>query len=281
MASVQRGIDAREMELIDAYIEHLRRAQRSEQTMADRRAILTRLSRDLPYGIGQVSHEELATWLYRHHLSQNSQATYYRAIKSFYRWAADPADPWIDTDPTLRLEPVRTADGIAHPCTDEQLREILGNAAEPFRTWAVLAAYQGLRAVEISRLDREHVTEQRLIVVKGKGGRPRVHDTDAYVWDALKDLPPGPVARRPDGERADPHYVAVYTRDHFRRKLKIPTTLHSLRHWLGVTVQREYKDVRVTMDVLGHKQMSSTQIYTRATDEQQRAARATLPRLAG
>src|SRR4051812_15169228 len=54
MASVQRGIDAREMELIDAYIEHLRRAQRSEQTMADRRAILTRLSRDLPYGIGQV-----------------------------------------------------------------------------------------------------------------------------------------------------------------------------------------------------------------------------------
>lgn len=274
--------DAQTMEIIDAYLEHLRRAGRSEQTMDGRRRTLLRLHADLPYGLGQVSHAELAAWLYRPHLSQNAKATYYRALRSFYSWAADPEDPWISTDPTVRLEPVRTAEGMAHPCTDEQLARILADAAEPFRTWAILAAYQGLRAIEISRLDREHVTREQLLVVKGKGGRPRAHDTDSYVWDALKDLPPGPVARRPDtGERADPHYVAVYSRDHFRRRLKVATSLHSLRHWLGVNVQRQYKDIRVTMAVLGHRQLSSTQIYTAATDEQQRAARATLPRLAG
>lgn len=282
MDSGQPEIDARDMELIDAYLEHLRQAGATEQTMDGRRGILTRLHRDLPYGVGQVSTEELAAWLYRDRWSRNTKATYWRCLSSFYGWASDPEDPWISSDPTTRMIPVHTAEGIAHPCTDEQLRHILAEAAEPYRTWAILAAYAGLRAVEISRLDREHVTERTLIVVKGKGGRPRSHDTDEYVWRAIKDLPPGPVARRPDtGERADPHYVAVYTRDHFRRTLKVPTTLHSLRHWLGVNVQARYKDARVTMDLLGHKQLSSTQIYTRATDEQQRAARATLPRLAG
>jgi len=67
---------------------------------------------------------------------------------------------------------------------------------------------------------------------------------------------------------------------HFRSLGLHGATLHRLRHWLGVTVQRNYRDPRVTQRVLGHASLSSTQIYTDATDEQQRAARATLPRFA-
>lgn len=270
-------------ELVDAYIEHLRITGDSpDQTMRDRRAILLRLHRELPFGLGQVTPKELADWLYRDELSQNSKATYYRCLKSFYGFAFDPADPWLGGDnPMAGLPPVRTADSVPRACTDEQLAEILTRAAEPYRTWAILAAYQGLRAVEISRLDREHVTEQQLFVVRGKGGRPRAHDTDATAWAAVKDLPRGPVARRADtGERATPHYVSVYSRDHFHRRLKVPVSLHQLRHWLGTTVQRQYRDIRVTQALLGHRQLSSTQIYTQATDQQQRQARATLPRFA-
>jgi integrase len=269
------------MELIDAYCESLRQAGRSQQTIDGRRAILERLDGALTFGVGAVTREDLAEWLYRDKWSQNAKATYWRAIRSFYTWACNPRDPWLAGDnPTDDMPPVRTADGIAHPCTDEELRRILTEAAQPYRLWALLAAYQGLRACEISGLDREHVDARQLFVVRGKGGRPRTHDTDDAVWRAIKDLPPGPLARRPDGQRADPHYVAVYTRDHFHRKLKIKTSLHSLRHWLGCTVQREFRNIRVTQELLGHKQLSSTQIYTWASDEEKRAARATLPRLA-
>lgn len=281
MESGSPQVDPRDMELIDAYLEHLRRAECSEQTIRDRRGILERLNRDLEYGVGQVRQEELAAWLYRDQWSQNTRATYYRCIKSFYAWAGDPDDPWITGNPARRLEAVPTAPAVPRACTDDQLKDLLARAREPYRTWAILAAYAGLRCCEISGLDRGHVTEQQLIVVRGKGGRPRVHDTDPAIWAVVKNLPPGPVARRVDtGERASAHYVSAYASKHFHKTLKIPVTLHKMRHWLGNTVQREYRDIRVTQQLLGHASLSSTQIYTVASDEQQRAARATLPRLA-
>jgi integrase/recombinase XerC len=270
------------MELIDEYLEHLRRAGRTPATIHGRREILGRLDRALAYGAGQTDTAELARWLYRDDWALNTRYTYYMCLRGFYGWAAGGSDPWISHDPTVELEPVRMVRGVPRPVTDEQLRRILAEAAEPIRTWALIAAYQGLRCIEIARLDREHVTPETLIVVKGKGGRPRVHDTHPDVWARFLDLPPGPVAVMQDGRRADAFYVSSTAALHFRRKLKMPgVSLHRLRHWLGVTIQREYRDVRVTQQALGHQSLQSTQVYTDATPEQQRAARAMLPRLAG
>jgi integrase/recombinase XerC len=270
-------------DMIAAYVEHLRTTGDSpEQTMRDRASILRRLDQLLLYGLDRVSTEELKSWLHNPRWGQNTRATYWRCIRSFYSWAVAPPDdePWIDANPTATMTPVRTADSVARACTDEQLADILARAAEPYRTWAILAAYQALRCCEISRLDRQDVTERQL-VVHGKGGRLRAHDTDVTVWAAVSPLPAGPVARHPaTGERATPFEVSMLTRDYFHRKLKVPTSLHPLRHWLGTTMQREYRDIRVTQAVLGHRQLTSTQIYTQATDEQQRAARATVPRFA-
>lgn len=269
-------------QVIAAYLEHLRRAGRSDETIRGRREILHRLNRHLPYGVGQTSDVELAAWLYRDDLALNTKYTYWSALRSFYGWAAGSADPWLSFDPTARMEAVHAVRGLPRPVTDEQLRRILAEAAEPVRTWALIAAYQGLRCIEISRLDREHVDEQTFIVVKGKGGRPRVHDTHPDVWAALAGLPSGPVAVGPDGQRATTFEVSSIAALHFRRQLKMPgVSLHRLRHWLGVTMQREYRDIRVTQEALGHRSLQSTQVYTMATPEQQRAARAMLPRLAG
>jgi site-specific recombinase XerD len=76
--------------------------------------------------------------------------------------------------------------------------------------------------------------------------------------------------------------VSSWSAQHFRRRLRMPgVSMHRLRHWLGVNVQRRYKNTRVTQAVLGQRSLSSVQIYTDATDEEQRAARSMLPRLAG
>lgn len=268
------------MEIIDAYIEHLRRAGKTDDTLRGNREILGRLDRGLTDGIGCTDREELSGWLYRDDLSQNTKCTYYNTIKRFYQWATDPRDPWLSLNPAVDLEPVKWPRGIARPVTDEQLRRILTEAVQPYRLWATLAAYQGLRCIEISRLDREHVTEGQIIIVRGKGNRPRVHDTDPAVWAAVKDLPSGPVAVHPRrAERATPFDVSMEAATYFRRRMGMPgVSMHRLRHWLGVTVQRNYRDIRVTQAVLGHASIQSTQIYTAATDEQQRAARAMLPR---
>lgn len=277
-----RPAQPREMEIIDAYIEHLRRAGCTQATLEGRYEILHRLNRELPYGLGQVSTEDLSRWLYRDDWSTNTKATYWRAIRGFYSFAADPEDPWLDADPTSRMEPVQTVRGLPRPVTDDELARILREAAEPVRTWALIAAYQGLRCIEIARLDREHVTQEFLIVARGKGDKPRVHDTDPAVWAAVKDLPKGPIAVGRDGERLTAFEVSLTAAHHFRRQLHMPgVSLHRLRHWLGVNVQKRYRDIRVTQAVLGHSSLSSTQIYTMGDEAQQRAARATLPRFGG
>jgi integrase/recombinase XerC len=276
-------VDADVMDIIDAYLEHLRRESKcdSAATVAGRRDILIRLHRQLPFGLTLACREELEEWLHNPDTGwkQGTKATYWACIRSFYRWAADPRDPWLTEDPTVYMTPVATVKGIARDITDEQLWTILEDGEPWIQVPARLAAYQGLRDIEISGLDREHVTEQRLIVVRGKGGAPRVHDTDQLVWEALRDLPPGPVCRRPDGRRAGPAYISARASRIFQQDLGLEgVTMHRLRHWLGVRVQAEYRDVRVTQEMLGHASLSSTQIYTKATVQQQRAARATLPR---
>jgi integrase/recombinase XerC len=239
---------APEMELITQHLEHLRRAGRTEATLRGRREILMRLNRDLPYGVGQATPADLAAWLYRDRWSRNTRATYYAALKCFYAWASDPRDPWLTFDPTEDLEPCTRTRGDGAAGHRRAAAEDPHEAAEPFRLWALIAAYQGLRAIEISRLDRAHITEQQLIVLRGKGDRPRAHDTHPDVWAAVKGLPPGPIARTREGDRADAFYVSIQTAQHFRYALKMPGVgLHMLRHWLGSTVQREYRDIRVTM----------------------------------
>lgn len=274
-----REPDPHDVAMIAAYLEHLRRAGRSPDTISLRRSILTQLDASAPYGLGGADDAELAAWIYDERRGLNSRATYLAGVRSFYRWAVKAR--WLTLDPTTELESIRTTRGIARPCTDEQLREILTRPPARIRMWATIAAYEGLRCCEISGLDREHITERQLIVVRGKGGAARTHDTHPDVWAAVRDLPPGPVARLADGERrASADYVSNRANAWFRR-LGIDVTMHQLRHWLGCTTQETYRDARVTMELLGHASLNATSIYTRATLEQQRQARAMLPRLAG
>jgi len=290
MAFQTSAVDGDGMEMIESYLKHLARNSFTDATIDGRREILCRLQRQLPYGVDHTCQDELEEWLHderweaahpdEERWTQNTKATYWTALKSFYTWAADPRDRWLDDNPTLYMTPVRTVRGIARDVEDEQLWRILDEARQPYRLWATIAAFQGLRCIEISRLDREHITEQLLRVVKGKGGKPRIHDTDPLVWAAVQDLPPGPVAVDPrTGTRATAFYVSSTSAVYFRRRLGMPgVSMHRFRHWLGVRTQAAYKDVRVTQEVLGHESLQSTQIYTKATAEQQRAARAMLPR---
>ncbi len=277
--TIDRTPDPHDLAMTAAYLEHLRRAGRSPDTIALRRSILTQLDACLTFGLGAAADDELAEWIYDERRGLNSRATYLAGVRAFYRWAVKAR--WVTVDPTLELESIRTTRGIARPCTDEQLRAILTRPPSRIRTWATIAAYQGLRCCEISGLDRGHVTEQKLIVVRGKGGAARAHDTHPDVWAAVRDLPPGPVARLRSGDRrASADYVSSRANAWFR-KVGVDVTMHQLRHWLGCTVQEKYRDARVTMELLGHASLNATSIYTRATLDQQRQARAMLPRLAG
>lgn len=269
-------------DLISEYLEWSRVCGHSRRTIAGRRDILSRADTTLPHGLAAATADELRAWIYRDEWSASTRETYYGAIRAFFVWATDPHDPRVDFDPTVLLPRPPRPRGLPRPVTDRQLRRILAEAAEPYRTWAVLAAYAGLRCCEIAQLDRGDITERTITIRRGKGGKPGIVPTHPAVWSAVRDLDDGPMAYTDTGELATAQYISIRSALHFRRQLGMPgVALHRLRHWCGTEVYRATRDIRVTQEILRHASPTTTAIYTLISDEERRTAIHALPIVTG
>jgi integrase len=263
--------------LVDQYLEWLRIRECSARTINDRRRILTIIDRELPEGIDRATADEIKEWLYRDTWSTWTRATYYGAIRGLFVWATNPADPRLDYDPTALLPRPPARQCLPKPITNAELVTILTKAAEPYRTWALLGAYEGLRCMEIAGLDREHVTEETTTIARGKGGKPGIIPTHPAVWMAVQDLPSGPVAVTKHGLRASAQYVSIQALLYFRTIGLRGVSMHRLRHWYGTELYRRTKDLRRTQELLRHSSPNSTMIYTLISDEERQEAIRALP----
>lgn len=269
-------------DLIADYLEWLRQRGQSTRTIDARRDILTRAHTDLPHGLPAATADELAAWLYRDSWSAGTRETYHGAIRSWYVWACQPDDPRLDFDPSALLPRPARPRRLPRPVTDDQLRRILTEAADPYRLWSLLAAYAGLRCIEIAGLDRTDITRRAITIRRGKGGRPGVVPTHPAIWTAVAPLPPGPLAVTDRGDRASAQWVSIRTALHFRRQLGMPgVALHRLRHWCGTEVYRRTRDIRVTQELLRHASPATTAGYTLVDDEERVAAIHALPNHTG
>lgn len=258
-------------DLIEGYLTHLRSESCSANTIRDRRRTLTVLDAALPYGLDCATADEIKEWLWRDGLSIASRETYYGAIAGFFRWAE--AEEKLDFNPASCISRPKPPNRLPRPLSDDQLRRVLTEAAEPYRTWMLIAAYSGARCIEISRLHRQHVTKETT-TLWGKGGKTRVVGTHPAMWDAVKVMPPGPVTEH------DARFISIRSAVYFSRTLQMPgVTLHRGRHWFGTMIQRLYKDLRVTQQMMGHADPRTTAGYALVVGEQVMEAVAMLPRL--
>lgn len=264
--------------LIDQYLEWLRKRNSSPRTITHREGILGRINAAMPYGIEAATSVELSAWVYQDRFGPATREAYYGTVRAFFVWACNPYDPKLDFDPSALLPRPKSPRGLPRPVSDAQLRRILTESAEPYRTWALFGAYAGLRSIEIAGLSRQDITEDNLLVLAGKGGRPGVLPTHPAIWDAVKDLPRGPVAWNDVGEPANAKWVSIRTAVYFRRHLGMPGVgLHRLRHWYGTNLYRTTKDIRRTQELMRHSSPTTTAIYTLVTNEERLAAIQTLP----
>lgn len=259
-------------DLIQSYVSFLRKESCSSKTIKDRLRTLTLMDKELPLGLDSANTDELEAWLWRDGWSQGTRETYFYAFSGFFRWATKKEI--LDFNPAAEITPPKVPRRLPRPVSDEQLAQLLARAAEPYRLWVLLAAYGGLRCLDIARLQREQINERTTTIVRSKGDKARVVPTHEIVWEAVRDLPAGPITEH------DEEYIAQRAAIHFSRSLRMPgVTLHRCRHWFGTMVQRLYKDLRVTQELMGHSSPSTTAGYAMVAGEQTRAAIEALPRL--
>ncbi len=145
----------------------------------------------------------------------------------------------------------------------------------------------GLRVSELVKLNREAIDfKSREIGVIGKGSKPRVvfiSDTAAewlrkylsYRQDKYKPLfvrYSGKRVSKSQGEegirltaRSIQRAVEKYVK---KAKLPIKITPHGLRHTFATDLLSSGADLRAIQEMLGHKNVSTTQIYTHVTNPQ-------------
>jgi integrase/recombinase XerC len=271
-------------ELIGEHIRHCAARGLAQTTRDSRERLLRYLDRDLPMGLGQATIEELEDFLASHDDDQ-TKATYYGHITAFFRWASDPANPRIDFDPSAGLRRPRVAPTVPKPATNAQLAEAL-QLDDPWRLYVKLAAYAGARCCEIANLDRSDVTAES-IRLTGKSGKTRVVPTHGVVWEAVKPLPAGRIARKVrDGAPVTAGYISTSMIMTFNRNGMAGMSLHRLRHWYATMQLRPVKyggagaSIRTVQSNMGHSTLATTAIYTLVTDEERADAIDSLPTFA-
>ena len=216
-----------------------------------------------------ATREQIEDWLDGRNLCAKSRAVLLSHLGCFYAWRGGD-------NPVLGIKPPKLHRGLPRPIPDKDLTRALAKATPLLRAWLLLGALEGLRCCERAGLAREDLSESEglLRVVEAKGGNERMVPLHPKVLEALRayGMPAsGPLFLNRFHQRVSPGDVSHQIGDHLR-SLGANGRAHSLRHWFGTNTLRQVHDVRVVQELLGHKDISSTAIYTAFDQDAARSA---------
>lgn len=217
--------------------------------------------------------------------SARSTARRLSSLRRFFQYLSREA--YIRHDPTLNIESPRLGRSLPRSLTEEEVERLL-DAPDPssrtgLRDRAMLEVLYatGLRVTELVslRLDQLNVRQGVLRVV-GKGNKERLVPLgevaldwlEKYMREARADFFKG----QPDATLFPSNRGCMMTRQTFWHAIKryavkagINKALspHVLRHAFATHLLNHGADLRVVQMLLGHSDISTTQIYTHVARE--------------
>jgi len=225
----------------------------------------------------------------KHGIRSSTQARLHSSLKRFYRFLARGRR--IDVDPTLKLDPPKKPPRFPKTLSEEDVEALLGqpDAATPLglRDRAMLEVLyaSGLRVSELVRLKLAEVSyDMGVVRVFGKGAKERLVPLgeEAIDWLGRYSKEGRPVLL---GKRSSDYVFvtgrgAPMTRQAFWHLIKrragaaLPgksLSPHTLRHAFATHLLNHGADLRVVQLLLGHADISTTQIYTHVARERLKA----------
>ncbi|MGK0159046.1 tyrosine recombinase XerC [Pseudomonas mosselii] len=269
---------------LEAYCAHLRNERQvSEHTLLAYR-------RDLEKVIEFCNTQGIAGWsalqvqqlrqlvARQHHHGQSSRslARLLSAVRGLYRYLN--REGHCQHDPANGLAPPKSERRLPKVLdTDRALQLLDGGVDDEFiarRDQAILELFysSGLRLSELTGLDLEHLDlAAGLVQVHGKGGKSRVLPVGRkareamQAWLKLRGIAgprDGAVFLSRQGKRLGPRAIQLRVKAAGERELGQHLHPHMLRHSFASHLLESSQDLRAVQEMLGHADISTTQIYT-------------------
>ena len=290
-------------ELVSEFLEHLEIEQnRSQKTIRNYEHYLMRLIEftddcDINKLDGEMV-RQYRLWLNRfrdehnQELSKTTQNYHLIAVRSFLKYLAKRDIKALTSD---KIELAKVKRPQLTFLELDELERLLGaiDTATPvgLRDRAILELLfsGGLRVSELVNLDRDHINLERMeFMVRGKGQKDRpifISDTAADWIQRYLDVRRDnyrPLFVHLSGSKSDldeGEYTRLTVRSvqrlvqRYARLAGITkrVTPHTLRHTFATDLLINGADLRSVQSLLGHANVSTTQIYTHVTDPQLKA----------
>jgi integrase/recombinase XerD len=279
--------------LIDRFCDHLWLEDGlADLTLAayrrDLKAFDNWLEKERRHGLGAAVSgdiEAYLAWRFARHAQPRSAARYTSALKRFYRYLL--RENLIAADPTLNLDSPKLPRALPKTLTETDVEHLLDsadiNTPLGLRDRAMLETLYatGLRVSELVGLKLIAVNlSDGVLRVTGKGNKDRLVPLgeEAVLWLTryLADARPLLMAKHlSDAMFVTPRGKGM-TRQGFWYLLKRraraagitrPLSPHTLRHAFATHLLNHGADLRVVQMLLGHSDISTTQIYTHVARE--------------
>jgi integrase/recombinase XerC len=244
-----------------------------------------------PARVSAVQWRGYLTALHDAGYAKTSIARKLASLRSFYRFGQ--REGWAASNPARALRNPRKGRRLPHFLTGEEIGRLL--AAPPHQTpqglrdRAILETLYsaGLRVSELVGLcDRQIDFPAGMVRVEGKGRRERLAPLGSYAttalraWLAVRTLGPrephdggAPVFTNRFGSRLTTRSVGRLLEKYLLSTgLDQRTSPHTLRHSFATHLLDRGADIRSVQELLGHKSLVTTQIYTHVTTANLRAA---------
>jgi integrase/recombinase XerD len=234
-----------------------------------------------------VAGEDIAAYFAERHVESKPSTANRRlsVLKRFYQLALRQRQ--VDADPCLKMASARQPARFVNTLTEAQVEALLAapDVATPLglreRTMLELMYASGLRVSELVALKLVELSlNDGVLRVTGKGSKTRLvpFGEQARLWleRYLKDAR-GVIL---DGQVDDALFVTgrggAMTRQMFwviikkhaaKAEIRGPLSPHTLRHAFATHLLNHGADLRVVQLLLGHADISTTQIYTHVARE--------------
>jgi integrase/recombinase XerC len=252
--------------LLPLHLDYLRMRNQRPRSIRERRFAVMRANRRIGSPIAAVTRAQLEAWQAGLRLSPAGMHNEVVHVGQYIKWAATSGHRC--DDPSLALvRPRHIHQDLPRPMSDADVALAIQTAGQPERAWICLAAFCGLRCMEIAALTRDVIEmgPPASMRIHGKGGKVRVVPLPGRVLSELLEagMPRrGPLFHRMDGGVGAPSASRVSGRiNKHLHSLGIDHTAHTLRHRFGTALYGRTRDPFLVAQMMGHRSVDTTRGY--------------------